>query len=887
MDEPQPSDICRVCRCEATPDKPLFHPCICTGSIKWIHQECLTQWMRYSRKEYCELCRYRFTFMPIYDENMPRHLPLKDIITGLLNTVITALKYWLHYTIVAGAWLGVVPIVACRIFSCLFSLSVDSILTLPFDLFSMKNLAADMFQGSFIVTCTLFAFIGLVWLREQILHGGGPEWLDQEEIDHNHGINRPADQPLAERLDEADNNNAPLQVDDHRQEQPIVDDHNNWNPVEWDRAAEELTWERLLGLDGSLIFLEHVFWVVSLNTLFILLFAFLPYNVGSLFLMITDLKEYAKASRFEGLVTTLCGYIVSSCFLVLLHTIISVAKLTKISRLLGLCYIVVKVSLLLVIEIGALPLICGWWLDICSLPVFNATLKDREASFTVAPGTSMFIHWLIGMVFVYYFASFVLVLREVLRPGVLWFLRNLNDPDFSPIQEMIHLSMYKHIRRLMASCVIFGMVVMLILYVPSRILKAIWPSFLPYVITSHSESVNELSLELLLLQVIMPALLEQHYIRQWLRATIRIWCLTVAWCLGLKSYLLGDGVQNNDDAGAPAAANAAAAAAAADNAALAGGGLGAAHQALLQRGGPTGFQPYEKPKWFPLRIIALLILICMTTVVASLIVLTVPVYVGRKVMAVWPSLVLTKPVPKVHELYTASAGMYMLWLMARIIATMISWLPKGKMVVIRRITKMSLSTMKAMFAVIWLVGVIPFLFGLLVELVIVVPMRVPLDQTPVIWTWLDWGLGLLYMKISCALLMMGPDWRIKRAVERTFRNGFQRMNLKFTMKEVIMPVVGTLALLLALPYAIAHGIVPIFVKSFHLRNVIARRIYPFLLILALVYSGASFGGRQSVKWYEHIRNERYLVGRKLINYNHRRQPAEISPPAAAAAENES
>ena len=32
-------------------------------------------------------------------------------------------------------------------------------------------------------------------------------------------------------------------------------DDNNWNPIEWDRAAEELTWERLLGLDGSLVFL--------------------------------------------------------------------------------------------------------------------------------------------------------------------------------------------------------------------------------------------------------------------------------------------------------------------------------------------------------------------------------------------------------------------------------------------------------------------------------------------------------------------------------------------------------------------------------------------------------------------------------------------------------
>ena len=30
-------------------------------------------------------------------------------------------------------------------------------------------------------------------------------------------------------------------------------DEANWNPIEWDRAAEDLTWERLLGLDGSLV----------------------------------------------------------------------------------------------------------------------------------------------------------------------------------------------------------------------------------------------------------------------------------------------------------------------------------------------------------------------------------------------------------------------------------------------------------------------------------------------------------------------------------------------------------------------------------------------------------------------------------------------------------
>jgi E3 ubiquitin-protein ligase MARCH6 len=128
------------------------------------------------------------------------------------------------------------------------------------------------------------------------------------------------------------------------------------------------------------------------------------------------------------------GYCIIGITLVELHAVARLLKLRRPRRILGLCYIVVKVSLLSVVEIGVLPLVCGWWLDICSLPMFDATLKDRKASFKAAPGTSLFMHWMFGMVYVYYFASFIVLLREVLRPGVLWFLRNLNDPDFSPIQ---------------------------------------------------------------------------------------------------------------------------------------------------------------------------------------------------------------------------------------------------------------------------------------------------------------------------------------------------------------------------------------------------------------------------------------------------------------------
>lgn len=258
--------------------------------------------------------------------------------------------------------------------------------------------------------------------------------------------------------------------------------------MEWDRAAEELTWERLFGLDGSFLFLEHIFWVVSLYSLFILIFAFCPYHMGLLALNIMNLQELAAASHFEGLLTTLVGYCIVGMFLIFLHKIATHFRIMKVQRILGLCYVVVKVSMLCVVEIGILPLICGWWLDICSLTMFDVTLKDRETSFRAAPGTTIFIHWLVGMVYVYYFASFILLLREILRPGVLFFLRDMNNPDFSPIQEMIHLPVLRYVRRLLLSAMIFGSTVMLTLWLPIRILKAVWPTFLPYIVSNNADA---------------------------------------------------------------------------------------------------------------------------------------------------------------------------------------------------------------------------------------------------------------------------------------------------------------------------------------------------------------------------------------------------------------
>ncbi|GAB1599338.1 E3 ubiquitin-protein ligase MARCH6-like [Argonauta hians] len=979
------ADICRVCRSEGTPDKPLYHPCVCTGSIKFIHQDCLVQWLKYSKKEYCELCKYRFAFTPIYSPDMPKRLPIKDIFSGLLTSIGRAVRYWFHYTLVAFAWLGVVPLTACRIYRCLFTGSVSSLLTLPLDMLSTENIVSDSFQGCFVVICTLCAFISLVWLREQILHGGGPDWLEHEDEANNQGRNffeggvmnnlmgmAPIGRGMVGNAN-AEGNGAAAGageggnlIEEGLAGAPEVEvfdviamgpnnaaqDDNNWNPIEWDRAAEELTWERLLGLDGSLVFLEHVFWVVSLNTLFILVFAFCPYHIGHFTLVGLKIEDFVVASHFEGLLTALTGYIVFALGLVSLYLLCALVRIKRFRRLIGLCYVVVKVKLLVVVEIGVFPLICGWWLDVCSLAMFDATLKERKNSFHLAPGTSMFVHWLVGMVYVFYFASFILLLREVLRPGLLWFLRNLNDPEFNPIQEMIHLPVYRHVRRFIASVVIFGSTVLLMLWLPVRVIRKVMPQFLPYNAVLNSDAaMSELSLELLLLQVVLPALLEQGYIRAWLKGVVRGWTVAMAWLLDLRSYLIGDITLTQQDniiygdqpgggvgaagggvgaAAAPADAavdpagnepNAAAAAAAevppvaaevdaaqgghADGTAAAAetgpaqpnnpaaappqrppppqpqplpppaqapapqvqAGLGAVHQAMLQGGGPTGFQAYKRSSFFSVRVFLLVVFMCITLFIASLISLVVPVFIGRKIMAIWMG------DAKVHELYTAAGGLYMCWLLLRIATVLYNWIPQGTAVIMKKLKEWAILALESLTIATFLLGVIPLLLGMLFELVIVVPLKVPIDQTPLYFPWQDWALGVLHAKIVCAITMMGPYWWLKRAIEQVYNDGFRNMNVRFILFKLCAPVIASLGMALAVPYVIGKTIVPALGFNSTVQNIVLRRIYPMLLAVIVMTVVSVFQARQFKRLYEHIKNDKYLVGQRLVNYEPKKNVA--------------
>ncbi|QLG73818.1 hypothetical protein HG535_0F03290 [Zygotorulaspora mrakii] len=102
---------CRICRGEHTTENPLFHPCKCKGSIKYIHESCLMEWIASKNIDItksgtvvnCDICHYPINFKTKYAENMPERIPmslllkrscishffrLKEIITIVLAAVL-------------------------------------------------------------------------------------------------------------------------------------------------------------------------------------------------------------------------------------------------------------------------------------------------------------------------------------------------------------------------------------------------------------------------------------------------------------------------------------------------------------------------------------------------------------------------------------------------------------------------------------------------------------------------------------------------------------------------------------------------------------------------------------------------------------------------------
>ena len=117
MDEP---DTCRICRGEGSMEEPLFYPCKCSGSIKFVHQNCLMEWLSHSQKKHCELCKTPFRFTKLYHPHMPNKVPFLVFIRQAAIHSWKSFLTWSRFHLVLLVWVAWLPWCMRTVFRGLF-----------------------------------------------------------------------------------------------------------------------------------------------------------------------------------------------------------------------------------------------------------------------------------------------------------------------------------------------------------------------------------------------------------------------------------------------------------------------------------------------------------------------------------------------------------------------------------------------------------------------------------------------------------------------------------------------------------------------------------------------------------------------------------------------
>ncbi|KAF3924812.1 hypothetical protein ABW21_db0202356 [Orbilia brochopaga] len=153
-------ETCRICRSEGTAEEPLYHPCKCSGSIKYVHQDCLMEWLQHSQKKHCELCKtnFRFTKAPgllgLVGPDIASTIVVQDAVPS--NTTAQQERIS-EYLLQSATFKGLANLTS--------STQINQILV-------------DTFEGQIITILVVLAFILIFLIREWVVQQQPPQALD-------------------------------------------------------------------------------------------------------------------------------------------------------------------------------------------------------------------------------------------------------------------------------------------------------------------------------------------------------------------------------------------------------------------------------------------------------------------------------------------------------------------------------------------------------------------------------------------------------------------------------------------------------------------------------------------------------------------------------------
>ncbi|XP_026444805.1 probable E3 ubiquitin ligase SUD1 [Papaver somniferum] len=429
--EEEQEKICRICHTPGDSENPLPYPCACSGSMKFVHPKCLLHWMKQRNTFEYEVCKHKLHVYRVYAENTPTRLPLREFVGGISVKACLVLRFCVRFCFSVFHQHLMVPLLAFW----MWRLSLVSSLTEAKELFVHSHVSPSTAIMDWLYGIVICHVIYMMWLCGIALITEDEEHGKVEVEDHVAIAPAPGNENdhIADKIGE--NAGEPQAIAGVRND-------NNFAPG-----------LRLLFLISNLVLIRMPFWLgrIILHCLSWLFFVassiFMPFIESALYIKNNSLKNASHSVtnlsveiQNNGLLS--CAVEVVAETLTANSTgageaISSVGKPLLVYQSSGLYYVttlaigyVVVVplvfvclgipirtvaskiryylrkfpttmihSFVLIIHLGVIPLLYGWWLDVCTITMLGKSVSDRVEFFSKFPLLSSSLHWVIGIIY--------------------------------------------------------------------------------------------------------------------------------------------------------------------------------------------------------------------------------------------------------------------------------------------------------------------------------------------------------------------------------------------------------------------------------------------------------------------------------------------------------
>ncbi|KAL8702319.1 MAG: hypothetical protein Q9201_004467 [Fulgogasparrea decipioides] len=596
---------------------------------------------------------------------------------------------------------------------------------------------------------------------------------------------------------------------------------------------------------------------------------------------------------------------------------------------------VTKVILIISIEMIVFPLYCGLLLDVALLPLFrNVTLLSRLEFMVNSPCTSLFVHWFVGTCYMFHFALFVSMCRKIMRTGVLYFIRDPDDPTFHPVRDVLERSVFTQLCKIAFSALVYGGLVIVcmgsVVWGLSTALDGVFP-----IHWSSNEPVLEFPVDLLFYNFLMPLAMRLFRPADGLTKMYGWWFRKCARGLRLSHFLFGERREDEEgrhvqctwkdffsgkqgDVKNPVIGN--------DRQQLADDrGLKAyflrdgryvrtpaSDQVRIPKGVHTFVEVDEAgnrvdgqpdndrglhgrnnelfstvyiPPRFRLRISAFIILLWLFAAATGVCITIVPLAFGRHVFSnIFPSH------PRMNDIYAFSIGISILGSAAYVLVNARRifhhirhhFIPNRKYGATRffdRAVYYAARLARILYTYTAFAFLLPSLLAMVTELYFFIPLHTYFGSNTadyhVIYVMQDWTLGVLYMKLIGRLILWNAPSRPATALRNIVQAGWTDPDVRLATRGFILPATLLLSTLLVAPLGLGwlvNSCIPT-AGDEAFKSAVYRYSYPGLLSLGVDAVILRYTAKVFQGWKRRIRDEVYLIGERLHNFGERRTMA--------------